>query len=144
MKNFFKLCFITDGEAYYFNIALLFFRVVLSLELIIVHGFKKLGIGVPIAEVVPNPLSLPEVLNQSFATAANIVFPFFIMLGVLTRLSTLPILAVTLTGYFVLHAQDNLLIRDVPFMYSIAYLFILLVGPGKFSVDFLIYKKLIK
>mgnify|MGYP003631905708 CR=1 FL=1 len=124
--------------------ALFLFRTIASLELIIVHGFKKIGIGVAIPEVVPNPLGLPENLNEILAIVANIGFPVFVILGFLTRLATLPILAVTLTGYFILHAHDSLLIKDVPFMYSLVFLFILIVGPGKYSIDSFIYKKIPK
>jgi putative oxidoreductase len=120
---------------------MLFFRVAASLEIIFVHGFKKLGIGVSVAEKVPNPLHLPEVLNNAFATAANIFFPFLVLIGFCTRLATLPTLAVTLTGYFVLHFHDAPLIRDTPFVYSLMFSLIFLLGPGKYSLDNSIYKK---
>lgn len=123
------------------NRALLFFRTIVCLELIIVHGLKKLGVGVEIPEVVPNPLGLPETLNFIFATCANILFPTFIIFGIFTRLSTLPVLAVTLTGYFIVHGGDSLIERDIPFMYSLCFLLILLLGPGKYSLDTMLSKK---
>jgi putative oxidoreductase len=123
---------------------MLFFRIAISLEMIFVHGFKKLGIGVAAAEQVPNPLHLPEVFNYAFAVSANIFFPFLVLIGLCTRLATFPILAVTLTGYFVLHWNDAALIRDTPFIYSVIYLFILFMGPGKYSIDNYISKKLTK
>jgi putative oxidoreductase len=124
-----------------FNLAMLFFRVFVSLEMLIVHGLKKLGIGVAQAENIPNPFNLPQVLNTVFALSANIVFPFLVIIGFCTRIATLPSLAVTLTGYFVVHRSDTLLEKDIPFMYSVCYLLILLLGPGKYSVDNAITKK---
>lgn len=121
---------------------LFIFRVLLSLEIIYAHGLKKLGIGVAQAEQVPNPLHLPEALNSTFATAANILFPILVILGLFTRLAVLPVLAVTLTGYFVLHFHDDPLIKDTPYMYSLSYLLILFLGPGKYSFDHWINKKL--
>lgn len=115
--------------------ALLVFRVLLSVELIVAHGLKKLGIGVSEAEQVPNPLHLPEAFNSLFADAANLVFPVFVILGFSTRIAVLPILAVTLTGYFILHWNDALLVKDTPFMYSLCYLLLLFMGSGKYSVD---------
>lgn len=117
------------------NYALLFFRIAVSLELIIAHGLKKLGIGVENTEVVPNPLGLPEALNQTFATGANIIMPIFIIFGFMTRLATLPILGVTLTGYFILHANDPILVKDVPYIYSACFLFIAITGAGRYSLD---------
>jgi putative oxidoreductase len=125
-----------------FNVGMLLFRIAASLEIIVVHGFKKIGIGVSVAENVPNPLHLPEVLNNTFATAANIFFPFLVLIGFCTRLATLPTLAVTLTGYFVVHWHDALLVRDTPFVYSLMFFLILLMGPGKYSLDNSISKKI--
>ena len=128
----------------FFNITMLFFRIAVSLEMIFVHGFKKLGIGAQEVEKVPNPLHLPETFNYAFAVSANILFPFLVLIGLCTRLATLPTLAVTLTGYFILHWNEALLVKDTPFIYSIVFLMILALGPGRFSIDNYISKKLIK
>jgi putative oxidoreductase len=125
-----------------FNLAMLFFRIAVSLEMIIIHGFKKLGIGAAEAEKIPNPLHLPEAFNNAFAISANIFFPFCVLIGLCTRLATLPTLAVTLTGYFILHWNDAALIKDTPGIYSIVFLLILFLGPGRYSVDNYLYKKL--
>jgi putative oxidoreductase len=125
-----------------FDLAMLFFRIFISLEMLIVHGFKKLGIGVAHAENIPNPLNLPQAFNNAFAISANIFFPFLVLIGFCTRLATLPSLAVTLTGYFVVHWNDTLLEKDTPFIYSVCFLLILLLGPGKYSVDNSITKKI--
>jgi len=117
------------------NFTLLFFRIAVSAELLAAHGLKKIGVGISSAEVVPNPLGLPEAFNQAFATGANLIMPVFIILGFMTRLAAVPILAVTLTGFFVLHFHDPILIRDVPFMYSICFLLIFFLGAGRYSLD---------
>jgi putative oxidoreductase len=64
------------------------------------------------------------------------------MLGLLTRLAILPILVATLTGYFVLHWNDALLVKGVPFIYSVVFMLIWVLGPGKYSFDYLINRKL--
>lgn len=125
-----------------FDCGMLLLRVAVALEIAIVHGFKKIGVGVAQAENIPNPLHLPEAFNNVFAIAANIVFPFFVLIGLFTRLATLPTLAVTLTGYFVVHRNDSLLLKDTPFIYSLIFLVILILGPGKYSLDNSLYKKL--
>lgn len=130
-----KLITNTSLDGKLIHIALFAFRILLSIELIVAHGLKKLGVGVAEAEQVPNPLNLPEAFNSLFADAANLVFPVFVIFGLFTRIAVLPILAVTLTGYFILHWNDSLLIKDTPFMYSLCYLFLFFVGAGKYSVD---------
>jgi putative oxidoreductase len=144
MKQLFAQSVNTSVTYLLFNSTMLFFRIAISLEMICVHGLKKLGIGVSAAERVPNPLHLPEAFNYAFAVAANIFFPFLVLIGLCTRLATLPTLAVTLTGYFVLHWSDGALVRDTPFIYSVVFLIILFMGPGKYSIDNYISKKIIK
>ena len=125
-----------------FDLTMLLFRFAISLELMIAHGLKKIGIGVAKAEKIPNPLHIPDVLNQYFAIASNIFFPVLVMIGLFTRLAVLPILTVTLVGYFFVHWNDSLLEKDMPFMYTVAYLLLLAIGPGRYSVDSIITKKL--
>lgn len=132
--------FYSDIGSAFNNAALLAFRLLLYYEIFRVHGLKKLAKDGGEAEVVPNPLQLPPKLNQSIADFSDIIAPFLIALGLATRLSVLPILAVTLTGYFVFHRKDVLSIRDIPYMYSISYLFIFLVGAGRFPADFYLYE----
>lgn len=141
MKKLIQIITNTNLEGELIHVALFIFRIALSLELIIAHGLKKLGVGVAEAEQIPNPLNLPEAFNNLFADAANLVFPVFVIIGLFTRVAVLPILAVTLTGYFILHWNDALLIKDTPFMYSLCYLFLLFVGSGKYSIDNYVGKK---
>lgn len=121
-----------------FNTTMLFFRGFLAVEMMLVHGLKKIGAAGGQPEIVPNPLHLPETFNHWFATAANLVFPLFVIIGLSTRLAILLIVAVPLTGYFIVHSHDPLPERDVPFMYSISYLLVLFLGPGKYSIDYLL------
>jgi putative oxidoreductase len=124
-----------------FDTTILLFRVIVATQLMVVHGLKKIGIGTGVAETVPNPFGFPNWFNDSFAIAANLIFPLFIIVGFYTRLATIPVLAVTLSGYFIVHWNDPLLISDVPFMYSLSFLMIAFSGAGKHSLDNLLRNK---
>lgn len=132
----------TEIPAKTYHITLLIFRILLCSELIYAHGLKKIGVGVDEAEIIPNPLDLPAALNNAFAISANTVLPILVMFGFLTRLSVLPILSVTLTGYFYVHFNDAPLVKDTPFMFSLCFLLVFILGPGKYSVDAQILEKL--
>jgi putative oxidoreductase len=123
-----------------FDYVMLLFRIFVAAELIFVHGLKKVGIHSLAVEVVPNPFHLPTLFNQGFAIAANLLFPFFVLVGLLTHLAVIPIVCVTLTGYFVVHGHDSLLMKDIPFMYSVAFLLLFFFGAGKYSADHFIFK----
>lgn len=122
------------------NYIIFIFRLLVSLELIVVHGFKKLGIGTDVAEIVPNPFNLPYLLNEFLAIFANLICPIFIIIGLGTRFASIPILVVTLTGYFVIHSEGSLAENDIPFMYSMSFLLIAFTGGGRYSLDNIIYE----
>src|ERR1700755_2913275 len=102
MRRIIVLLLNTSPSPTLFNTTMFFFRLFLAGEMILVHGLKKIGFGAE-PEVVPNPLHLPEAFNQLFATAANLVFPLFVIVGLFTRPAILLIVAVPLTGYFIVH-----------------------------------------
>ncbi|WP_125723545.1 DoxX family protein [Flavobacterium ustbae] len=118
------------------NAALLVFRVLLAVELFRVHGMKKFRVENGQKEHVPNPLHLPEKLNGLVATFSDTVIPFFIILGIGTRLAVLPTIGVTAVGYFVVHRNDSLEVRDIPYMYTLSLLLLLALGAGTYSLDY--------
>ena len=142
MKNLFIRSLGVYPSSELFNWGMFCFRVLASIELIVTHGLKKVGVGVQEAEHIPNPLHLPEAFYNGFAISANLFFPLLVIAGFCTRLATLPTLAVTLTGYFVVHWHGSLLEKDIPFMYSLVFLLITILGAGKYSVDNYLFKKL--
>jgi len=117
------------------NAAMLLFRILLALELFRVHGLKKFRVQNGQREQVPNPLHLPQNLNNFVATFSDTVVPFLLMAGIGTRLVILPTIGVTAIGYFVVHRKDSLEVRDVPYMYTLSLLLLLLLGPGLYSAD---------
>lgn len=117
------------------NYAMLAFRLLLAFELFRVHGMKKFRIENGKKEHVPNPLHLPDKLNGLVATFSDTVVPFLIALGMATRVAILPTIGVTAIGYFVVHRKDSLEVRDVPYMYTLSLLLLLVLGPGRYSID---------
>jgi putative oxidoreductase len=139
-----KYILYSDGGNTVNNVALLIFRILLSIELFRVHGLKKFRLENGQKEHVPNPLHLPEQLNGLVATFSDTVVPVLVILGVATRLAVLPTIGVTAIGYFVVHRNDPVEIRDVPFMYTLCFLFLLAVGPGTYSLDTYLFEFLLK
>ena len=139
-----KYILYSDAGSTVNNMALLIFRILLSVELFRVHGLKKFKLKNGQKEHVPNPLHLPERLNGLVATFSDTVVPLLVILGIATRLAILPTIGVTAIGYFVVHRNDPVEIRDVPFMYTLCFLFLLAVGPGTYSLDNYLFEFLLK
>ncbi len=114
---------------------LLFFRILVSLSMINTHGMKKLLSFEDTVKHIPDPIGVGGEISAVIAIVANIVAPLFIIVGLGTRLAAMAILSVTLMGFFIVHGNDPWAVRDVPLMYSLAYLLIFFMGPGKYSLD---------
>ncbi|WP_167511680.1 DoxX family protein [Flavobacterium nitrogenifigens] len=136
MIDIIKQILYSDLGTSFNNAALLVFRILLAVELFRVHGMKKFRVENGQKEHVPNPLHLPEKLNGLVATFSDTVIPFFIILGLGTRLAVLPTIGVTAIGYFVVHKNDSLEVRDVPYMYTLSLLLLLALGAGTYSLDY--------
>jgi len=135
MEGLIKWLLYSDLGSDFNNIAALVFRVLLMLELFRVHGMKKFRVQNGEKEHVPNPLGLPDKLNGLVATFSDTVVPFLVAIGLGTRLFLLPSIGVTAIGYFVVHRKDSIEVRDVPYMYTLAMLFLWAIGPGNLSID---------
>ncbi len=131
-----KLILSSDLGSSFNDAAFLVFRILLGIELFRVHGLKKFRLENGQKEKVPNPLGLPDKMNAVVASLADTVVPFFIILGLGTRLAVLPTIGVTAIGYFVVHRKDSPEVRDVPYMYTLSLLLILALGAGKYSLDY--------
>lgn len=137
MSEIIKIVLYSDIGRDVNNYAMLVFRILIAFELFRVHGMKKFRSDKNgHMENVPNPFNMPDKLNRLIATFADTVVPFLIALGVFTRLAVLPTIGVTAIGYFVVHRNDSLEVRDVPYMYTLSLLLLLILGPGRYSVDF--------
>ena len=109
------------------------------LELFRVHGLKKFRLQNGEKEQVPNPLGLPEKVNSLLATFSDTIVPVFVALGLGTRLFLLPSIGVTAIGYFAVHRNDSVEVRDVPYMYTLAMVFLWVIGSGSYSMDHYIF-----
>jgi len=130
-----KLLLYSDVGNKWNNIALLIFRVLVAVELFRVHGMKKFRVENGEREHLPNPLHLPEQINRLIAAFSDTAVPFFIIIGLGTRLLVLPTIGITAVGYFVVHKKDSLEVRDVPYMYTVSLLLLLALGAGSYSLD---------
>ncbi|MEM7110574.1 MAG: DoxX family protein [Bacteroidota bacterium] len=117
------------------DLALLMYRLLISLSLLNTHGIKKIMNYKEEVLHIPDPFGLGGELSTLFAIFANIVCPVFVIFGLFTRLAIIPILAITLSGLLLVHYADPWSVKDVPLMYSLAFLLLFYLGSGKHSID---------
>ena len=71
-----------------------------------------------------------------FIAILEIICSFFIMLGFLTRIMICPLLILMLVSARLCFMETGIMGAMLPFMFIGLYFFLLLVGPGKISVDY--------
>ena len=88
-----------------------------------------------------DPIGLGPEISLALASFAEVFCAGAIVIGLFTRLSTIPLIITMSVAIFVVHINDPFNKMEFPLMYLVAYLAILLLGPGKFSIDALRKKK---
>ncbi|QEY63155.1 DoxX family protein [Metapseudomonas lalkuanensis] len=114
--------------------ALLFLRVSGCLLLLGVHGLPKLLNFSHELTVIEDPLHLGAWPTLSLAILAEVWCPLLIILGLLTRLACLPILAVLLVSLFIVHPEWSLAEGQFAWLLLIIFVTVLIAGPGRLSV----------
>lgn len=88
-----------------------------------------------------NFLGLGSVISLVLVVFAEFLCSVFIILGFLTRLSTIPLMITMLVAFFVVHGSDPYGEKELSLVYFFFYFVILVLGSGKFSLDWLFSKK---
>ncbi|MCI9284563.1 MAG: DoxX family protein [Muribaculaceae bacterium] len=131
----------------YTNLARLFMRLFVGVMLL-QFGVRHLVNYNDLAGTFPTVLNLPSETSLVLMIIIELVCSLLIMTGFLTRLATLPpIAAMCAAEYYILHDMvPNLPIYGLdstdpgylPIMFIGIYIYILIAGPGKISLDYFI------
>jgi putative oxidoreductase len=128
---------VSNGTA---NISLLIFRVIIC-SLMLKHGIEKLRNFEMISPYFPDPLGVGSMNSLLMILFAEVGCSILIMLGMLTRLATLPLIFGMSIAAFMIHEQDPFAMKELALMYLGPFIVLLISGPGKYSIDYLILRK---
>ena len=117
-----------------FNIALLLLRLS-SGGLMMYHGYKKLLKFSSLKDKFYNFLGMGSTASLSMTIFAEFFCGLFILIGLFTRLTVIPLIVVMAVALFKIHHSDFFGEGEMAALYLTAYLIIMIVGPGKISVD---------
>lgn len=125
------------------NLSLLIFRISIGLFMLLGHGLGKFTKVLSGAEIKFLDLwGLGQTLSFYMATFAEFFSSAFIILGIFTRISSLSLIITMGVAVFIAHSDDPFSGKEKALLYLISYLFIFMMGPGKFSLQNIISKKL--
>lgn len=121
--------------------ALLLVRLV-SGGLMLTHGIMKYQMLIAPGPVkFANPIGIGEGPTLALAVFSELVCSVLLMIGFDTRLVVIPPLVTMFIAVFVVHAHEGLEKQELPALYLLIYVLLLITGSGKYSIDRIIPRK---
>lgn len=132
---------LTNNPTYGKNIdlALLLLRIAAG-GFMLSHGYGKMLKLFTGTFEFADPIGLGIELSLILTVFSEILCAAFILLGILPRLAAIPLIITMLVVVFIVHADHEFVIKELGLFYLIAYIIILLLGSGKYSIQSLFSK----
>jgi len=134
--------FKTDYESGHFDMAMLLLRLTFGGLMLLNHGWgKMIKLFAEGPVKFADPIGIGMGPSLALTVFAEALCAFLIVIGLGTRLATIPLIITMLVAVFVIHWADPFGDKEMALLYLVPYLAILLLGPGKLSLDSLIKRK---
>lgn len=117
------------------DVGLLLLRVGLGAAMIVGHGYGKLTKIIKGDMSFMDPIGIGEAPTLILAALAELVFSFLLIIGLKTRIATIPLALTMAVAFFVVHAADSFVVKETALLYLVGFVSVALLGPGKYSID---------
>lgn len=117
------------------DVGVLVLRLGFAGSLALLHGFGKIERLLAGSVRFPDPLGLGSGLSLGLAGFAEFVCALAVLLGLVTRVASLPIVFTMAVAFFVHHGGDPMAEKELAFLYLIGFIGIAIAGPGRISID---------
>lgn len=134
-----KKIFSTSFKPSLLQFWLLLLRVSVS-GFMLTHGFPKLLKVVNGDLQFGDPYGIGAEISLFLAAFAEGICSIFVLLGLGTRLAVIPLIFTMVTIVFVVHINDPFGRQELPLLYLLIYITLLITGAGKYSIDQVIKK----
>jgi len=99
------------------------------------HGWSKLVKIFTWNLEFSDPIGIGHIPSLLLATFAEFFCSLALIAGFRTRLAAIPLVITMLVAAFVRHGADAWTRKELPVLYGAAFLAVILLGPGRFSLD---------
>ena len=139
MKTF---LFLKPDPSRGYSLLLLALRVFFGLMLM-AHGLDKLSNYTELYFTFPDPIGIGKELTLALVIFGELCCSLAFTLGFLYRLCMIPMIIVMSVAFFYIHG-GSIPQGELSFIYLITFILLYITGPGKYSVDAIIYKRIHK
>ena len=138
MKKLFDFQF----NANLLNVGILFARIAGG-AFMLTHGLPKLEKLMAGGEIqFADPMGIGVYASLLIAVLTEVVCAFLLIFGLTTRLALFGLVSVMAVAAFVFHGGDSFGDKEKALLYLVIYGLLFVTGAGKYSLDYLIYKKM--
>jgi len=113
----------------------LILRVVAAGTMLFVHGLDKFLHFSQYVMQFPDPIGVGAKTGLMLVVFAEVVCSAFVLLGLFTRIALIPLIITMCVAFFIVHAHDPFMKKELALMYLSVFSALFLVGPGAFSVQ---------
>ena len=121
------------------SLGLLILRVAAGI-LMMTHGWSKIQNFEGMVQSGFDPVGLGATLSVVMLIGAEFIAALFIVLGLLTRLSAVPLIVAMSVAAFVAHASDPLQVKELSLIYLTIFASLMITGAGKYSLDSILFR----
>lgn len=127
----------------YSDRGILFLRLFVGIMMLVLHGWAKLSVFPTLSQTFPDPMGLGSTLSLVLIIFAEAGCSLLLILGLMTRLATLPLMFGMLVASFGVHSAGPVSTQELPLLYLATYIVLLWTGAGKYALDEVIRRKFI-
>ena len=121
------------------SLGLLILRVAAGV-LMMTHGWSKIQNFEGMVQSGFDPVGMGATLSVVMLIGAEFIAALFIVLGLLTRLSAVPLIVAMSVAAFVAHASDPLQVKELSMIYLTIFASLMITGAGKYSLDSILFR----
>jgi len=123
------------------SLAMLFLRIIAG-TFMLTHGYPKFLMLIGDAPIqFADPLGIGETTSLILTVFAEFICSLFLIFGLATRFSVIPLLIAMLVAAFIVHGPDAFGRKEMSLLFASIYTVIAIVGAGKYSLDEWLFKK---
>ncbi len=126
------------------SIGLLILRVGIAYSMIYTHGYPKFINFSEFSSEFADPLGVGNGVSLGLVLFAEFFCSIFLIIGLFVRLSSIPLIITMIVATWIINGGKDFIFQEKSFIYLIGYISLMISGGGRFSIDYLIKRKMDK